>query len=254
MYTGGLENHPDLVDRITLGRALYGNSGEVLRSVRDPETVWRCLTRAGCDVPEYRSTSVGLPRDGSWLRKKRWSCGGRHVEVLASDDKTRPDESRWYFQRRIEGLPCAAVYVAAAGDARLLGVTEQVLRPWRAGRAAFCYAGSLGPLRLSNEVLAAFEQIGRVLCREFPLRGLFGVDAIIADEKVWPVEVNPRYTASVEVLERALAISAVGLHVAACRDARLPPAADVSARPGTASRSCTPLATLKFLAGSPTAP
>jgi predicted ATP-grasp superfamily ATP-dependent carboligase len=34
--------------------------------------------------------------------------------------------------------------------------------------------------------------------------------------------VNPRYTASVEILERGLGLAALGWHVAACRDGRLP--------------------------------
>ena len=35
MYTGALENHPELVDRISATRDLYGNSGSVLRRVRE---------------------------------------------------------------------------------------------------------------------------------------------------------------------------------------------------------------------------
>src|SRR5687767_11650245 len=34
MYTGGLENHPALVDRIATQRPLWGNSGTVIRAVR----------------------------------------------------------------------------------------------------------------------------------------------------------------------------------------------------------------------------
>ena len=43
------------------------------------------------------------------------------------------------------------------------------------------------------------------------------MDAILAADGVWPVEVNPRYTASVETLERATGLRAIALHVAACR-------------------------------------
>ena len=35
------------------------------------------------------------------------------------------------------------------------------------------------------------------------LRGVFGIDAIVRNGVPWPVEVNPRYTASVEVIEIA---------------------------------------------------
>ena len=66
-------------------------------------------------------------------------------------------------------------------------------------------------------MLATFERLGECLARQFGLIGLFGVDAILSGDEVWPVEVNPRYTASVEVLERAMGLSAIDLHVYACR-------------------------------------
>ena len=36
MYTGALENHPALVDRLAASRPLDGNPGPVLRRIRDP--------------------------------------------------------------------------------------------------------------------------------------------------------------------------------------------------------------------------
>ncbi|NIP86783.1 MAG: hypothetical protein GTO03_14965, partial [Planctomycetales bacterium] len=64
---------------------------------------------------------------------------------------------------------------------------------------------------------------------------LFGVDAILQGPTLWPLEVNPRYTASVEVLERARGWLAMSLHVEACQHARLPAAAPHSS---TLPRSC----------------
>jgi predicted ATP-grasp superfamily ATP-dependent carboligase len=52
------------------------------------------------------------------------------------------------------------------------------------------------------------------------LVGLFGVDLIIAGSQVWTLEVNPRYTASVEILERASGLQAMGRHVHACKQQR----------------------------------
>ena len=57
-----------------------------------------------------------------------------------------------------------------------------------------------------------------MLAAEFDLVGLFGVDFIDDGEQLWPIEINPRYTASVEILERACRFSAVAWHVAACRE------------------------------------
>jgi predicted ATP-grasp superfamily ATP-dependent carboligase len=44
------------------------------------------------------------------------------------------------------------------------------------------------------------------------LRGLFGVDCILRDGIPWPIEINPRYTASVEVLEYGGGVPAMALH------------------------------------------
>jgi predicted ATP-grasp superfamily ATP-dependent carboligase len=48
------------------------------------------------------------------------------------------------------------------------------------------------------------------------------VDAIRANGRAVPVEVNPRYTASVEVIERASEVRAIRLHADAASRGRLP--------------------------------
>jgi len=132
------------------------------------------------------------------------------------------DPTRSYLQLRIEGRPCSAVYVAAAGRSVLVGVTEQLVGvPWT-GAGPFTYAGSLGPFELDVSQTDQFRLIGETLSGVFELRGLFGVDAVVNESGVWPVEVNPRYTASCEILEWAFGIDAVALHVAACNENTLP--------------------------------
>jgi predicted ATP-grasp superfamily ATP-dependent carboligase len=74
------------------------------------------------------------------------------------------------------------------------------------------------PARQHNEL----ELIGGCLTERFGLAGLFGIDFLLAGDELWTLEVNPRYTASVEVLERSLGIRAIELHVAACRGGVLP--------------------------------
>ena len=222
MYTGGLENYPELVDQITSKRSLYGNPGSILKRVRDPKRLVDALARGGLPYPAVNATGVNLPRDGSWLRKHRRSTGGRLVQIWDPRTTAPREDPDWYFQQRIAGTPVSAVYVSAGGQAVLLGVTEQLVgTDWCSGKL-FWYCGSLGPLRLASPVRSIFEQIGNQLGFEFGLMGLFGVDAILADSTIWPVEVNPRYPASVEILERALGIKAIEIHVDACRRGKLP--------------------------------
>jgi uncharacterized protein len=221
IYTGGLENYPDLVEAVSLDRVLYGNPPATLRAARDPARLARALNRHGLKLPECRPTADELPRDGSWLRKRFHSSGGQGVRAWRGGAHRWPGEA--YFQRRIVGPSCAAVFVAANRQAQLVGVTKQLLGLGSSHAGAFHYRGSVGPLRLTIDEANAWQRIGAALADEFDLQGLFGVDAVVdARGDIWPVEVNPRYTASVEILERGLGVAALGWHVAACRDRQLP--------------------------------
>jgi len=219
MYTGGLENHPRVVARISRRRELLGNSPANLRKLRDPFTLGRVLDDAGFLFPECRDSSDGLPRDGRWLRKHRRSSGGLRVERW-SGERGSSEARGSYYQRYLDGLPLGAAYIAAAGRSRLLGVSEQVV----AGtpQAPFRYGGSIAPIKLPPQQHEYLSALGEVLARQFDLRGLFGVDLIAAADCLWAIEVNPRYTASVELFERAYSFNAIELHLAACRDGRLP--------------------------------
>jgi uncharacterized protein len=225
MYTGALENYPATVERFARTRRLLGNSATVLRRVRQPRLVTEVLRCSGLPCPEVVDDRRALRRTATWLRKPLCSAGGLHISLYkheAAVDLEAGPEAGNYFQQFVDGLPCSAVYVAAGGQATLLGVTRQLIAsPW-AGAHGFQYSGSIGPLAMPPEATRNFAAIGTALASHFDLVGLFGVDAIVNADGVWPVEVNPRYTASVELLERAFGIRAIELHVAACERGELP--------------------------------
>src|SRR5690606_16570511 len=54
IYTGALENHPELLEELARQRPLWGNPAEVVRRVRDPKRVFDVLTRRGFSVPAVR--------------------------------------------------------------------------------------------------------------------------------------------------------------------------------------------------------
>lgn len=222
MYTGALENHPSLVGRLARQRPLWGNPAAVLRRVRNPRLVAEALRRSGICCPAVSFDPRDVPRDGTWLAKPRRSAGGSRIAFWTDRPSAAALRRGCYYQQYIEGMPCAAVYVAAGGRAVLLGVTRQLIgEPW-AGASGFRYCGSVGPAPLPPEAIASFAKIGNVLAAAFGLVGLFGVDAVVNSAGVWPVEVNPRYTASVEVLERSGISPAIGAHADACQRQRLP--------------------------------
>jgi predicted ATP-grasp superfamily ATP-dependent carboligase len=222
MYVGALENYPRLVDRLAENRPLYGNTGPVLRDVRDPFRLARVLGEQDLLFPEVRRDAAGLPRDGSWLYKPLRSCGGWRISPLDETFAESVEEQGTYFQRRVTGESCAAIYVAARGIATLLGVTRQLIGESWTGASGFQYCGSIGPLALPESLLAQYRKLGNVLSSEFGLTGLFGVDVVVEEQRVCCIEVNPRYTASVEVLEQGLGIRAIEHHVQAFQQQVLP--------------------------------
>jgi predicted ATP-grasp superfamily ATP-dependent carboligase len=192
----------------------------VLTRVRSPWELSNALRDAGLLFPETRASAEGLPTGGSWLAKTYNGASGSGVRVLSSErgagSGQQIEAERHCFQKRIDGTPCAAVYVAAEGEAQLLGVTRQIIgEPWLHAHG-FQYAGSIGPWPISVVTRASLARLGNVLSEQFELTGLFGVDFMLDGEQVWTVEVNPRYTASVEIVERFTGESAIVAHLAAC--------------------------------------
>src|SRR5262249_47585177 len=59
------------------------------------------------------------------------------------------------------------------------------------------------------------NRLGHLLAERFALVGLFNVDFVRTADELWPVEVNPRYSASIEVLERAFHRSFINAHIQA---------------------------------------
>jgi uncharacterized protein len=206
LYTGAIENRADLVERISSRHPLLGNPASTLRAVRDPLALAEVFRDSGLVAPGVRREPTGLPRDGSWLVKPMASGGGRGIRPFSGDPpiSKRPV----YYQERIDGLSLAALF---EGD-NCLGITRQYVgRPGR----RYAYRGSLGPWPVSGEVREQVERLGRAISSNFRLQGLFGIDLILGAGRVWPIEVNPRYTASVEVLEWALGRSLLADHLGA---------------------------------------
>lgn len=212
LYTGALENRPDIVAKID--RLLLGNPPDVLRRVRSPFLVADALRAKGLPCPDVRAAPPPIDDKRRWLVKPRCGAGGANIRVWQNDANF--DAKRCYLQERIDGDSCSAVFVGGANrQAQLLGVTRQLIgEPWLHA-APFRWCGNIGPLTLPAATDATLQHIGQALVETFKLRGLFGVDFILRDGVPWPVEVNPRYPASVEVIERATGIQSMLLHQAA---------------------------------------
>ncbi|MBM3996551.1 MAG: ATP-grasp domain-containing protein [Planctomycetes bacterium] len=196
MYTGALENRPDLIARID--RPLWGNPPDVVRAIRSPRRWTQCLRDGGFPCPTVADAPAG---HGRWLLKPRRSAGGFGIQGYVGQ---RFDSHTHFLQEHIDGLPCSGIYIGFGDDAAFLGATGQLIGTHWLNAPGFQYAGNIGPLPLEAEAYFRWQALGTTIARAFGLRGLFGIDAIVRDSVPWPVEINPRYPASLEILERSL--------------------------------------------------
>lgn len=213
LYTGAMENHINVLEQLAQKRSLLGNDRDVCVQVRDPVRLAACLSRVGIASPRLFDHTDVQAAQQRCLIKPIHGAGGMGISVF---NDTEQIPAQHYLQEFIEGQSVSAVFVGNADKACLLGVTRQLIGEPDFNAAVFNYCGSIGPLALSMAEMHQWSTIGNALAQEFALRGLFGVDAIMQQAVIFPVEVNPRYTASVEVIELATGLPAIAMHCQAC--------------------------------------
>ena len=189
IYGASFENHPKLVERLAERHTLLGNPPEVLRAVRDP-------LKLGAVLDCYPRTTFTPPTSGRWLRKPLRGGGGTRVREWRGGALPKGT----FLQERIDGVPCSA---AAEGDV-VLGITEQLVGRREFGVRGYRWCGNLVPPRVPVP-LDQVQAICSRLVAAFGLRGSYGVDFVWDGERARVVEVNPRPTASLEVIDPARA-------------------------------------------------
>lgn len=207
LLTGAMENHLREVEKITHLRPLLDdNTVPAIELSREP-TLWREVKDFSpsrhVNFPQLITCDEPLPQNpGAFLLKPVNGSAGHGIRPWDG----QPIQPTQYLQQRIPGPSLSAIYhaLSQASDhhVQFHGATVQLIGDPHFGAHDFRYTGSIGPIKLSNDQLQALQQLGRAIVQVTGLRGIFGVDLILdLHDTFWPVEINPRYTASIEVLE-----------------------------------------------------
>ncbi len=207
-YLSPFENHPASVERLARGRALWGNSASVLRRVREPGVV---------------SRAAGVSNSDRWLVKPRASGGGHGIEWWSPGD---PVPAGSHVEPFVAGEPGSIIFVAAGRDLVPLGLTRQLVGDVSFGATGFRYCGSIlhdtPNAQRGSQLLDSALHVARSVVAEFDLVGVNCIDFVARNGVAVPIEVNPRWSASMELVERAGGVSVFGVHAAACAAGELP--------------------------------
>jgi uncharacterized protein len=239
-YGANFENDPAAIAGLANGRTLWGNPPDVIRRVRDPWLLSEALHRRGLaaaamwpPATDHRSAKspvlsrqslqslIPNPQSPSRWLLKRYASGGGHG-VREWRDGTRVPAGA-YLQEFIDGAPASVIFVAANRRAIPIGLTRQLVGEESFGVSGFRYCGNI--LTASGEdddVVPTAHAVADAIGAQFALVGVNGVDLIVTGGVPYAIEVNPRWCASMELVERAYGLSVFGAHASACRNGVLP--------------------------------
>lgn len=208
VYGAGLEARPDLIARLAQGRRLSGNSPRTVAAVKDPERFFDRLDELGLPHP---ATALAPPADRSgWLVKSIGGAGGTHIGPAPAG----PRRSGRYFQTRVAGRAVAIAFLADGARAQVVGITEQWAAPSAASPHRF--GGAAFPAEIDAPLARRLAAAVGAVAAGFGLVGLNGLDAMVAGDRFWILEVNPRPGASLDVLDRDDPSGLFARHLAAC--------------------------------------
>src|SRR5215469_3832321 len=218
-YSGGFENLPDLVAEMSGDFELLGNEPASLRAVRDPYRLREVVCSIGMETPQMLPPGAQPDPGLRWLRKPLKSGMGYAIEPW---EDTVPDDPDYVVQRWVEGIPHSASFIANGYDAQVFAVTQQLSGDPKFGARGFAYVGNLLIPNPDAGLMESLNVLATTLTQAFGLVGLNGIDFIVNSEQLSILEVNPRYSASMELVEEALAVPLLLWHTAGCRQQSLP--------------------------------
>jgi predicted ATP-grasp superfamily ATP-dependent carboligase len=227
LFAGGMEN----LDEKTLRMIVRDRPGftppipAIARS-RDPWFLQQAVRAVGLPTAELRPGDA-TPPEGDWLWKPLRGSAGFHIRRMDVSRKRgtagglKPIGSSGYLQAFIAGTPASAVCLGLPDDrgglsAVVLGVCRQELSGERVPGRPFGFAGAITPYP-GRVDMRCVERLAETVAAACGLTGLFGIDFIVdeATGAATLIEVNPRYTATVELMECRLRRPLLAWHEAA---------------------------------------
>jgi hypothetical protein len=192
---------------------LIGTAPEVGRRFQDKVYVQHFFE--GLDIPIPPFCEKGeFP---AVLKPVKGSGGWRNKRINGEDDirtwqELFPDEP-FILQKYIEGIPASVCCVTDGRKARAVGVNRQIMRG--SGPYEYGFSGSQTPF--DHPMVPEMIEYAQQAASASGCIGVVGIDFIVQDNFVFAIELNPRFVATLDTIERSTGKNLFSFHINACK-------------------------------------
>ena len=234
LFTGGMENRIELVEQCQTNGLVSTPNASSLRAMRslDNWAAWAVSCNLGWPatlrtIDEIRSCDELFP-GRKWLAKPFRSAGGigitEWIRHGGDDPASFIDPAKGFLQERLPGESIGVTFLSSNVGSAVVGATAS----WKSGSwkseascvdgPIYAYQGSYGPISLSSELLAKLQRFATLVKAESGLLGLWQADFLLHDNELTLLEINPRWSASMDLLDVCIGIPLVQIHHACVCD------------------------------------
>ncbi|HIE33688.1 MAG TPA: ATP-grasp domain-containing protein [Candidatus Altiarchaeales archaeon] len=203
----------NLINKLENYFEILGNGAKRVERVKKWRKLRRLLKEAGILYPETKRFKNETEFPCILRSSRTWKImsgvieSERELEIQNRED--------YLIQRYINGMQVSASLLSDGERAVTLTLNRQLIGINEFNAEKLTYCGNIVPLKSHlNEKIA---EISEKLISMSGLVGSVGVDFIISDEKIYFMEINPRFQDTIENVEKYLGTNLVKKHLEALK-------------------------------------
>ena len=217
LLTGGMEHRSKWVDRCHMDSDRAGATGAQLRSMRTLANweEWAASSELGwprtVSAENLISFSMESMRSSKWLVKNLESGGG--MATIDFEGYGLPQNlDSIYLQQRMPGETIGVTFLSSQFSSTFIGATSSWPPESNATDKRYVYRGSYGPIPLSKSNIDKLQRFAAITGRESGLLGVWQADFLLHEGELTLLEINPRWSASMDLLDIVLDMRLVEKH------------------------------------------
>ena len=194
----GFEGKYDTLRQANEILPLYANSISVFKCLENPIIFFETLKLLKVPFPQVNFSANSFEDLGhDWILKDLGSSGGCGIKKNFGRKSKRSE----YFQKQLQGTAVSLSFFADGQNVMPLGYSKPVTT--KQSNLPFVFCGLDGPVELNDSIDQEALRISKLIVQKFKLRGFNGIDFLASDKAVHFIDLNPRITASFEILQES---------------------------------------------------